>query len=85
VEYPEGHWIAQSVAHGEAVRQAATALDHHFRDRADVLVAMELVVYFQRGHAEAKVQPDVQVVLGVPRGVRRSTYKVWEEGKGAPG
>ena len=81
MEYPEGHWIAQSVAHGEAVRQAATALDHHFRDRADVLVAMELVVYFQRGHAEAKVQPDVQVVLGVPRGVRRSTYKVWEEGK----
>lgn len=80
-EYPEGRWIAQSVAHGVAVRQAAAALDLHFAQRADVLVAMELVVYYQRGQAAAKLQPDVQVVLGVPRAVRRGSYKVWEEGK----
>ena len=81
VEYPEGQWIAQSVAHGVAVRQAATALDHHFRDRQDVLVAMEVMVYYQCGQNEAKLQPDVQVVLGVPRAVSRRSYKVWEEGK----
>ena len=49
VEYPEGHWIAQSVWHGDAVGQAREALRHHFRDREDVLVAMELVVYYKRG------------------------------------
>ena len=83
IEYPEGHWIAQSVAHGVAVRQAAAALDLHFAEREDVLVAMELVIYYQRGQAAAKLQPDVQVVLGVPRAVKRGSYKIWQEGKAA--
>ena len=80
VEYPERHWIAQSVAHGYAVRLATVGLDQHFRDREDVLVAMELVVYYQRGDNTAWLRPDVQVVFGVQRGVQRSTFKVWEEG-----
>jgi Uma2 family endonuclease len=80
VEYPEGHWIAQSVAHGVAVRQAATALDLHFRQHPDVLVAMEVMVYYERGNSQARLQPDVQVVYGVGR-ANRSSYKVWEEGK----
>ena len=80
VEYPEGHWTAQSVWHGDAVMQAATALRHHFRGREDVLVAMELVIYYKRGDNTARLQPDVQVVFGVGRG-DRGTYKVWEEGK----
>ena len=81
VEYPEGHWIAQSVWHGDAVRQATVALLSHFRQREDVLVAMELVVYFKRGDNTACLQPDVQVVFGVERGGNRSSFKVWEEGK----
>ena len=80
VEYPERHWIAQSVAHGEAVLQAATALRHHFWERQDVLVAMELVVYYQRDNNKVWLQPDVQVVFGVQRG-NRSSFKVWEEGR----
>ena len=80
VEYPEGHWTAQSVWHGDAVMQAAMALRHHFRGREDVLVAMELVIYYKRGDNTARLQPDVQVVFGVGRG-DRGTYKVWEEGK----
>ena len=80
VEYPEGNWIAQSISHGDAVRQAATALHHHLRERQDVLVAMELMVYYQRGNNKAKLQPDVQVVFGVRRG-DRSSFRVWEEGK----
>ena len=83
VEYPEGHWIAQSVWHGDAVRLATAALRNHFRDREDVLVAMELVVYYERGDRTASLQPDVQVVFGVARGGNRSWFKVWEEGKAA--
>ena len=81
VEYPEGHWIAQSVWHGDAVRQATVALLSHFRQREDVLVAMELVVYYQRGNNTACLQPDVLVVLGVGRGGNRSSFKIWEEAK----
>ncbi len=80
VEYPEGNWIAQSVWHGDAVNQATTALKKHFRNRENVLVAMELLVYYERGNNKVCLQPDVQVVLGVQRG-NRSSYKVWEEGK----
>ena len=80
VEYPEGHWVAQSVSHGDAVGQATTALRHLFRDRVDVLVAMELVVYYKHGDNKAKLQPDVQVVFGVEDG-DRSSFKIWEEGK----
>ena len=81
VEYPERHWIAQSVWHGEAVLLATAALRNRFRDRRDVLVAMELAVYYDRGDDTTWLQPDVQVVFGVGRRGNRSTYKVWEEGK----
>ena len=81
IEYPEGHWIAQSVGHGDAVRQAATALDYYFGERTDVLVAMELVVYYQRGNNQVWLQPDVQVVFGVEHCGSRGSFKVWEEGK----
>ncbi len=82
VEYPERRSIAQSVWHGVAVRLATTALDNFFRDREDVLVAMELTVYYERGNNNVWLRPDLQVVFGVGRDRNYSTYKVWEEGKG---
>ena len=81
VEYPEGRWIAQSVWHGVAVGQARAALENHFRRREDVLVAMELVVYYERGNPAARLQPDVLVVFGVDRSGDRGSFRVWKEGK----
>ncbi|MDE0629448.1 MAG: Uma2 family endonuclease [Bryobacterales bacterium] len=84
VEYPEGHWTAQSIWHGDAIRQATVALLSHFSERKDVLVAMELVVYYERGNNKAHLQPDLQVVFGVDdRDRNRRSFKVWEEGKAA--
>ncbi len=84
IEYPEQNWIAQSIAHGDAVLQAAAALRSHFRERTDVLVAMELAVYYRRDNNQLWLQPDVLVVLGgSPE--NRSSYRIWEECKGAPG
>ncbi len=80
IEYPERNWIAQSIAHGDAVLQAAAALRNHFRDRTDVLVAMELAVYYRRDDNNLWLQPDVQVVFGVSP-ENRSSYRIWEEGK----
>ncbi len=56
IEYPEQNWIAQSISHGDAVLQAAAALRNHFRDRPDVLVAMELAVYYRRDDNNARRQ-----------------------------
>ena len=81
VEYPEGQWVAQSTSHGDAVEQATGALRQHFRQRAEVLVAMELRVFYRRGNNRVWLQPDVQVVHGVGRSPSRSSYLVWEEGK----
>ena len=81
VEYPERRWIAQSTSHGRAVRLATSALDQHFRDRDDVLVDMELVVYYERGNDQAWLRPDVLVVFGVERDEKLSTFKVWDKGK----
>ena len=85
VKYPEGQWVAQSTSHGDAVEQATGALRQHFRELAEVLVAMELRVYYRRGNNQVWLQPDVQVVHGVGHGPNRSSYLVWEEGKRAPG
>ena len=81
LEYPERHWVARSVWHGDAVRLATAALRNHFRDREDVLVAMELAVYYERGDETRWLQPDVQVVFGVRRGGNRSSFRIWQEGK----
>ncbi|MDE0629599.1 MAG: Uma2 family endonuclease [Bryobacterales bacterium] len=81
VEYPEGHWTAQSLWHGDAVRQATVALLSHFRRREDVLVGMELRVYYERGNNKAHLQPDLLMAFGVDRGGNWRSFKVWEEGK----
>lgn len=80
VEYPDRPWIAQSVRHGDAVGLAKAALQHHFRDPDDALVAMELVVYYVLGDNRAWLRPDVLVAFGVGRGHERSTFRVWEGG-----
>ena len=85
VECPERHWIAQSVWHGDGVRLATAALHHHFNDRDNVLMAMELVVYYELGHLRARLRPDVQVAFDVKRAGNCRTFNVWEERKGATG
>ncbi|MDE0103427.1 MAG: Uma2 family endonuclease [Bryobacterales bacterium] len=81
VDYPDRNWTAPSLWHGDAVAMAKSALGHQFRERDDVLVAMELVVYYERGNNRAWLQPDVQVVFGVESVENRETFKVWKEGK----
>ena len=81
VEYP-GHWHAQSVWQGVVVKLATDARTHgRLRNLDNVLVAMELVVYYERGDNQVRLQPDVQVVFGVGCGGNCCTYNVLEEGK----
>ena len=54
-------------------------LDLLFRDRADVFVAGDNLIYPRRGDPSVCAAPDVYVAFGRPKGYRGS-YKVWEEG-----
>jgi Uma2 family endonuclease len=54
-------------------------LDLLFRDRADVFVAGNNLIYPVQGDPTIRQAPDVYVAFGRPKGDRGS-YKVWEEG-----
>ena len=60
---------------------AVDRLRHHFRDRRDVYVSGNLLLYYREGNPRAVVAPDVFVVLGVAN-ADRSSYRLWEERKG---
>ena len=57
----------------------AEGLDDLFRDRPDVLVACDLLWYFDRSDARRCIAPDVFVAFGRPKAPRHS-YKEWLEG-----
>jgi Uma2 family endonuclease len=53
-------------------------LDALFRDREDVFVAGNHLIYAVKGRPEVRQAPDVYVAFGPPR-MPRGSYKVWEE------
>ena len=54
-------------------------LQHHFNDKP-VYVSGNLMMYYEEGNKGKSVSPDVFVVHGVSKKLRR-TYLTWEEGK----
>jgi Uma2 family endonuclease len=56
------------------------ALEHHYADDAGVHVGGDLFIYYEEGNPQANVAPDVFVVFGSDKRLRR-TYRVWNEGK----
>ena len=80
VDYPEsdGKPMAETDVHRQAMLDTIATLSDFFRDRPDVYVAGNLLLYYEEGNPAASVAPDVFVVFGVAKGLRR-TYKVWEE------
>ena len=81
VDYPssDGRPVAESDHQFIPLTYAASRLRQHFRQREDVYVAGNLLIYYEEG-TQARVAPDVFVVLGAPRR-RRSSYLLWEEPK----
>ena len=81
VDYPssDGKPVAESDHQFIPLTYAANRLREHFRQRDDVYVAGNLLIYYDEG-SQARVAPDVFVVLGAPRR-KRSSYLLWEEPK----
>ena len=83
VEYPssDGQPIAETDHQRTPLTYAVEALRYHFRDRSDVYVSGNLLIYYRKGDPQAVVAPDVFVVLGADS-ADRSIYRLWEEPKG---
>ncbi len=56
------------------------ALEQRFINDPDVCLGADLLIYYQEGNTRRRFAPDVFVVFGVQKAMRRS-YKVWKEGK----
>ena len=82
VHYPESNGLplAETRFQWDSLTYAASALDVHFRDRPDVAVEGNRLLYYVEGDPRSRVAPDVFVVFGVPKR-RRRIYLLWEEGK----
>ena len=82
IHYPESNGLplAETRFQWDSLTYAASALDVHFRDRPDVTVEGNRLLYYVEGDIRSRVAPDVFVVFGVPKR-RRRIYLLWEEGK----
>ena len=83
VDYPssDGRPVAESDHQRTPLTCAVDRLRHHFRDRDDVYVSGNLLIYYEEGNVGARVAPDVFVVVGTPNR-DRSSYLLWNEPKG---
>ena len=70
--------MAENDAQRDAIMYGIGALTLHFRDRPDVYVSGDLLIYYEEGNPRVSIAPDVFVVFGV-EDRRRPNYKLWEE------
>ena len=82
IDYPDsdGLPMAENDFQRKAMTYAIDALDAHFRDRADVYVSGNLLLYYEEGNNKVRVAPDVFVVFGAAKH-DRSSYLLWQETK----
>ena len=82
IDYPEsdGKPVGETDAHRREILYIVDTLDRYFADVLDVYVSGNLMFYYEEGNPSAVVSPDVFVVKGVKKGLRR-IYKLWEEGQ----
>ena len=83
IDYPssDGLPLAESDFQFDPLAYARNALRDYYRDRSDVYVAGNMLIYYEEGNVKARVAPDVFVVFGAPAH-DRSSYLLWREPKG---
>ena len=81
VDYPDsdGKPMADNTLQFRWIVTLKENLDALFRDRTDVFVAGDNLIYPVQGDNTIRLAPDVYVAFGRPKGDRGS-YRVWEEG-----
>jgi Uma2 family endonuclease len=81
VEYPEsdGKPMAETDVHRDLMAQLIDALKWRYRDDPQIYISGNLLLYYVEGDPTKSKAPDVFVVKGVEKRLRR-IYKLWEEG-----
>ena len=72
--------MAETPWHMDAMFDAIWGLKRHFRDRPDVYVAGNMMMYYVEDDTRTSVSPDVFVTFGVPRLPERRVWRTWTEG-----
>ena len=82
IHYPssDGKPMAENDAQRDAIMYGISTLTRHFRDRRDVYVSGDLLIYYEEGNPRVSITSDIFVVFGVEKR-RRLNYKLWEEGQ----
>jgi Uma2 family endonuclease len=78
--YPDsdGKPLGETEYHIAALVYLRVALQYFFRGRPDVYVANDMFLYYQEGDPKLRLAPDVMIVFGVSKHMRR-TFKLWRE------
>lgn len=88
IDYPDsdGLPMAENEFQLRSILYANSALANYYRERDDVYVVGNLLLYYEPspgpGVRGKSVSPDLMVVLGAPKHMR-SSYVLWEEPKAA--
>jgi Uma2 family endonuclease len=83
VHYPEsdGRPMGETEVHVRELLDLFATLDQRFRDRPDVYVGGDILLYYVEGQPRYCVCPDVLVTIGIPKLPLRRSYFVWKEGR----
>ena len=82
IDYPtsDGKPMAETNEHRKVAVDLIDVLQHRYRDRSDVYVSGDLLLFYEPGNRNRHVAPDVFVCFDVENRLRPN-YLVWEEGK----
>ena len=80
IVYPEsdGKPMAETDIHRDLMIDFIQMLKHHFENANDVYVSGNLFMYYEEGNPRQSISPDVFVVFGVEKKLRR-TFRTWDE------
>ena len=82
IRYPssDGLPMSDNEWQSKGIHAAYGSLDVHFQHDPNVYVVADILVYPTQGESR-RIGPDILVAKGVPKLPKRSSYKVWLEGK----
>jgi Uma2 family endonuclease len=85
VYYPssDGEPMAETEIHVLAIIALLELLKHFLASRTDIYIAADMFWYWEEGNSAARRAPDVMVIKGVGREVRRSFFS-WRENGAVP-
>ena len=83
IEYPssDGEPMAETDYQYTAMTETIAAMRQWFKDRPDVYIAGDMLMYYRRNDNATRVAPDVFAVIGASGNHRRRSWLVWREGK----